>query len=251
MARRGFLAELNYQMQLAARERERRDLEAVRAQIAAERRAEQAQKAAERAAAQFARASAADQKRLEKEAREARVAAMEAEAERRNLELAQIYADIDLLLAATLEVDDYVDLTALKTAAQHPPFDRADLMKPTPPPRPILDPPQPVFEPPAPPQGIKGMLGGKKHEKAVAEATAAHEQAVIEWRRALAEAESARKAAAKWHADQEAKRVAALEADRARYAKRMRRTGNGRRGAEQSHRQAHRRPRLRCCSRRP
>ena len=63
------------------------------------------------------------------------------------------------------------------------------------------------------------MLGGKKHEKAVAEATAAHEQAVIEWRRALAEAESARKAAAKWHADQEAERVAALEADRARYAR--------------------------------
>src|SRR5665648_147561 len=219
MARRGFLAELQHQGKVAARERERRAREADRALNAANRRAEQAQKADERAAAQLARASAADQKRLAKEARKAHVAAMEAEVERRNFELSQGYDEIDSLLSATLEVDDYVDLAALRTVAEHPPFARTDLEAPVPSPGPILDPPEPTLSPPLSPKGLRGLLrGSKKHEQAVAEATAAHEHAVVEWRSALVEAESARKAAASQHGDMEAKRVAALEAERARYA---------------------------------
>ena len=69
--------------------------QAEREQNAAIRRAEQAQRAGERAAAQRARADAAEQKRLEKEAREAHIAAMEAEVERRNSELSERYAAID------------------------------------------------------------------------------------------------------------------------------------------------------------
>ncbi len=219
MARRGFFAEMQHQMKVAALEQERRAREAERARSAAYRSAEQARKAEERAAAQYARASAADQKRLAKEAREAHVAAMEAEVERLNFELSQQYDEIDSLLSATLDVDDYVDLATLRTVADHPPFDRRDLETPVPLPSPIADPPEPIFAPPAPTQGLKGLLGGKKHDKAVAEATAAHEVAVAQWKSALVEAESARKARASWHADQEAKRVAALEVERARYAK--------------------------------
>jgi restriction system protein len=218
MARRGFLAELNHQMQVNAREQERRVREAERARSASYRMAEQARRAEERATAQYARASSADQKRLAKEAREAHVAAMEAEVERRNVELSQLYDEIDSLLAATLDVDDYVDLATLRSVAEHPPFDRADLETPVPLPRAIPDPPEPIFAPPTPPQGLKGLLGGKKHEKAVAEAAAAHEVAVAQWKSALVEVESARKAKVRYHADQEAKRVAALEVERARYA---------------------------------
>ena len=219
MAGRGFFAELQHQRQVAAREQERRAREAERARNAAYRAAEQAQRAEERAAAQLGRATAADQKRLEKEAREAHVAAIEAEVEKRNLELSQLYDDIDSLLSATLDVDDYVDLATLRTVAEHPPFDRADLEIPVPPPSPTPDPPEPIFTAPSPPTGLRGMLAGKKHDKAVAEAIAAHEVAVTQWKSALVEVESARKAAASWHAGLEAKRVSALEAERARYAK--------------------------------
>ena len=106
----------------------------------------------------------------------------------------------------------------LRTVAEHPPFDRTDLETPVPSPGPIPDPPEPIFTPPVPPQGLKGLFGGKSHEKAVAEAAAAHEVAVAQWQSAVVEAESARKARVRWHADQEAKRVAALEVERARYA---------------------------------
>ncbi len=176
MARRGFFAELQHQAEVAARERAKAAWKAEQAQNAAIRRAEQARRANERAAAQRVRADAAEQKRLEKEAREAHIAAMEAEVERRNSELSEMYAAIDSLLAATLDVDDYVDLTTLHTVAEHPPFDRADLEVPVPSPSPIVDPPEPVFSPPLPPKGLRGLFGKKNHEKALAEATAAHEK---------------------------------------------------------------------------
>jgi len=218
MARRGFFAELQHQAEVAARERAKAARRAEQEQNAAIRRAEQAQKANERAAAQRARASAADQKRLAKEAREAHVAAMETEVERRNSELSEMYEAIDSLLSATLGVDDYVDLTTLHTVAEHPPFDRTDLEAPVPSPKPIYDPPEPVFASPPPPRGLGGLFGKKNHEKAVADATAAHEKRVAEWQSRLTQNGLAREAAAGQHADKEAERVAALEVERARYA---------------------------------
>lgn len=205
--RRGFFAELQHQAEIAAREQAR-----------TAREAERAQKANERVAAQRERAKAADQKRFDKEARATHVAAMEAEAESRNSELSRAYLAIDSLLAATLEVDDYVDLTKLRAVAEHPPFDRTDLEVPIPAPTPIPDPPEPVFAPPLPPKGLLGLLGKKKHEMAVAEATAAYQQAIAQWQSGLAQTELARQAAASQHAEMEAKRVAALQVERDRYA---------------------------------
>jgi len=215
MARRGFFGELQHQAEVAARERAKAARKAEQEQNAAIRRAEQAQKANERAAAQQARASTADQKRLAREAREAHVAAREAEVERRNSELSAMYDAIDSLLAATLDIDDYVDLTTLHTVAEHPPFDRADLEVPVPAPSPIVDPPEPVWVPPPPP---KGLFGKKNHEKAVAEAGVLYWQAVADWHAGVAQAELARQAAASQHAATEAQRAAVLHAERARYA---------------------------------
>jgi restriction system protein len=104
MARRGFFAELQHQAEVAARERAKAARQAEREQNAAIRRAEQEQRAAERAAAQRVRADAAEQKRLEKETREAHIAEMEAEVERLNSELSESYAAIDSMLSATLDV---------------------------------------------------------------------------------------------------------------------------------------------------
>lgn len=218
MGRRGFFAELQHQAEVAARERAKTAQQAEREQNAAIRRAEQARRASERAAAQRSRADAAEQKRFEKEARETHIAAMEAEVERRNSELSEMYAAIDSLLAATLDVDDYVDLTTLHIVVEHPPFDRTDLEAPLPAPVPIVDPPAPVFSPPDPPKGLSGLFGKKNHEKAVAEAADAHEKRVAGWQVKLVQNELARQAAVSQHADNEAGRVKELEAERARYA---------------------------------
>lgn len=219
MARRGFLATLVHQTKVAARELERAQRAAVREHNAAVRRAEYARRAAERAQAQFARASAADRKRLEKEARQTHIAAMEAEVEERNLKLAEVYAEIDLLLAATLQVDDFVDLESLRVVAEHPPFNRRDLETPIPKPSPIPDPPKPILAAPDPPIGlIAHIFTKKRHAAAVAMAERAHQEALVEWRARLEQAAGLRQEALKAYARAEAERTAALEAARARYA---------------------------------
>lgn len=216
--RRGFFAEMQRQKEIAAREKAKRAREAERARNVAVRSAEKARKAQERAVAQRVRANTAEQKRLAKAAHEARIMEMEAEVERLNAELAEMYQAIDTILAATLQVDDYLDLTTLRTIAEHPPFDRADLEIPVPPPNPIPEPARPAFASPPTPAGLTGILGGKKrYERAVAKASLAYQNALLEWRSAVKQAESARQTAALQHADNEAKRVAELEMEQERY----------------------------------
>ncbi len=217
MGRRGVFAELQHQSQVAARDRERAQRAAVREHEAAIRRAEQARRAAERAQAQYARATEAEQKRLEKEARNAHLQAMEAEVEGRNLALAEVHSEIDSLLGATLDVDDYVDLETLRTPAQHPPFDRSDLEIPIPAPPSLPDPPEPVFQAPPPPSGLSGLFGKKKHAEAVAAAEVDHQRAVEQWRAELEAAAERRAATARQHAQKEADRLAELQAEVVRY----------------------------------
>jgi restriction system protein len=216
MARRGFFAELQHQAKVAAREAERAQAARARQHASAVRRAEQAQRAAERAAAQAQRAAAADRKRLEKEAKEAHAAAMQATVAERNASLATAYEEIDSLLAATLHVDDFVDLEALRRTVEHPQFDKAELETPIPPPPPIIDPSEPQYvEPPAPP----GLFGKKKkHAEAIEVARAQHEQAHRAWQAEVASLPARRQAAADEHAKSEQLRVQRLEAERARYA---------------------------------
>ncbi|MGO4253022.1 hypothetical protein [Paenarthrobacter nicotinovorans] len=114
----------------------------MREQEAAARQTEQAFTAEQRATAAFQRASEAERKRLEKEAADAHVADKQAEVEHLNAEPSALYDQVDSLLEATIEVDDYVNLEALWQTAQHPPFDRS-LEIPTPPPVVLLDPEEP------------------------------------------------------------------------------------------------------------
>ena len=218
MARRGFFAELQHQAEIAARKNAQKAQEAARAEIYAARNAEQARIIEERTAAQLARASAADQKRLAKEAQEAHVKAMETEVDKLNSELSEIYQAIDTLLSATLNTDPYVDLTTLYEVADHPPFDRKDLETPILPPVLTPDPSEPVFAQPPPPKGLAGLFGKKKHEEAVAAASLRHQTALADWRNAVKEAESAREVAKNKHTEMEKERNAALEAERKRYA---------------------------------
>lgn len=218
MARRGFFAELQYQSRVAAQARERAEREAVRDYLAAIRHTEQAKKAAARAQTQLDKATDAERKRLEKEAREAHIAAMEAEVLEQNGRLKQVYEEIDSLLASTLKVDDHVDLRSLRVVVRHPAFDPTGLDVPIPPPKPIPDPVEPVLTLPAPPTGLAGMFGKKKHAEAVASAQQAHEAALIEWRGACREVQARRQAAEESRAREEARCLDALKSLRERYA---------------------------------
>ena len=219
MARRGFFAELEYQSRVAAREQERRERLAARDHASMIRHREQAQKAAARARAQLEKAVDADRKRLEKEAKEAHLAAMEAEVEEKNRNLAEVYEDIDSLLASTLSRDDYVDLNSLRVVPKHPPFDRYDLEKPTPDPAEIADPAKPVLTLPEAPRGLAGLFGKQKHVDAVEAAQEAHKQAIADWKAQCRDAEARRQTAKKLHAQTETERIERLALERARYAR--------------------------------
>jgi restriction system protein len=99
-----------------------------------------------------------------------------------NTDLAETYAEIDGLLASTLEVDDHVDLDQLKTTAEHPPFEPGKLETPTDPvPEPVY-PPEPVLQEPPAPTGLSSAFGGKKkHQAALERARAEHAAAVQAW----------------------------------------------------------------------
>ena len=182
--KRGFIAEMNRQAQLAAKRREQEAKKAAQQQAAAHRRAEQAARQSEKAASQLLRATAADMKNAEKEAQRLQHEAMEAEADSRNEDLAVAYEEVDGILAATLAVDDYVDLEDLRRRAEHPPFDPGSLGSPTMPPPPIVAPPEPQFVPPeGEPKGLSGAFGGKKKYAAVfADAQAAFNAQHEAWR---------------------------------------------------------------------
>ncbi|MEA2361860.1 MAG: restriction system protein [Thermoleophilaceae bacterium] len=180
--RRGFFAELQYQNQLAARQRAQAERAQARAFAAATREAEQAQRRAERAAAAAARASAAEQKAAEREAKRLHVESRLAEVEALNSQLAATADELDSILSATLIVDDFVDLENLRVSASHPPFPRPDLEAPTPEVVPVSAPPEPVFAEPEAPTGLSARFGGKKrHEAAVAQAREAFEVEHRKW----------------------------------------------------------------------
>lgn len=219
MARRGFFAELHRQARLAARERERLERETVRAYHAAARAADQAVKASTRMQLLLSRASAAENKRLEKEAREARIAAREAEVAEKNALLDEVYGDIDSLLGATLDKDDYVDLQSLRVTAQHPLFFKPELETPLPLPKQIPFPPDPVFVPPDPPKGLAGLFGKRKHAAAVAQAEAAHQRAIEQCQKEREQVVIRRREMLTAHVQAEARRKKALELARTAYEK--------------------------------
>ena len=210
--RRGFFAELQHQSQVAARQAAQNQ----RAVEAANRRAEQARNAAIRAQAAWQRASEADRKRLEREAAAAHVAAMEAEVDERNEALASVYEDLDGLLKATLDVDDYVDLETLREVVDQPPFDRIDLKVPIASPAPIPDPIEPTRQPIAAPTGLFGRK--KRLEEAQAQAEAVFVATWQAWYREVQALPAKRAALAEAHAKAEDDRVSALAVEEARYA---------------------------------
>jgi restriction system protein len=204
------LAEVAHQAAVADKNRQRAQAAAVRDQARRQREAERLQREYEKSMQlQFSV--------LEKEQRQARIAAQEAEVERLNGELAMQLADIDNVLAATLDVDDYVDLERLRTKVKHPRF-QSQYSDPVPAPMPIEAPPEPVYVEPEPPRGIGAVFGGKKkHAEAIAAAQAAFAQAHQQWQQAAAAVPMQQLTQLAEHRKAEETRQTNLAADRARY----------------------------------
>ncbi len=209
--RRGLLAELQHQQRMA----QASAAAAHRRQMANEAQALRLQAAEHRAAAAAVRRSEVEQRRIDRELEAEYVESRKQEAEDLNEDLLWQYAQIDGILAATIGVDDFVDLESLKQTAEHPAFPRWDLERPKTPADRIQEPPAPVA---AQPEPVKGLFGRKrKQEEAVQRARTAHEEAMRAWaeykdsipeRQARLDAE---------HAASEKARIAALEAARAQY----------------------------------
>lgn len=218
MAKRGFFAELNYQAQQAEKRQRQQQAASVRAHNTAVRESERAAKIAERARLTAQRANAADRKAAEKEANRLYVRAREMEVEALNTDLTSTYEDIDILLEATLKVDDYVDLESLKSAAVHPAFNPGSLgvaiSAPLPPA--LRNPPE--YTEPAAPTGLAGAFGGKKkHAAAVEVAKAEHARAVHVHEEYVAQRTAEHERALEKHAAAERERLAKLAKTQERY----------------------------------
>ncbi|MCU1529453.1 MAG: hypothetical protein JWP75_3216 [Frondihabitans sp.] len=173
--RRGFLAEIQHQNRLA----QSRANQAARAQAAARARAQRAQAAQVRATAAAARMSEAERKRADREAQAAYVESRLAEVQELNDDLAYANEEVDGLLKATLEVDDYVDLESLKKSVIHPPFPRPELQAPRPLPEIIQISDPPAFVEPEIPKGLFGKK--KRHEEIRLRAWTEYQQALQQW----------------------------------------------------------------------
>lgn len=217
MARRGFLAELQRQIKIAEREQARAAREAHRNYVAARRNAERARREADRAAIAHSRSEVQQLKALEKQAKEAYLNVRLAEVEELNLELAQKAEELDSLLAATLDVDDYVDLEALKRTVSHPPFDRTDLMQPVPSRPAIVDPDAPVYVPPPEPNWFSRLFGTAGYERAVVLAKTKHQSALKKWQDEVELNSVRRKQAQVEQINAEKDRLNALVTEKARY----------------------------------
>jgi restriction system protein len=201
-----------------ARENERQRKASQRAYAAAVREAEAAEKRQQQAYARAQKASAAEKKRLEKEAREFHEASMAAEVECRNLKLAGMEEELEGILEATLEVDDFVDLNTLRVEVEHPPFHRQDLLTPSRPPLPIADSPKPEYVEPPAPRGLLSFLSKSQHEKAKAAAAKKHQDELAQWHSDLARNEQRRASEAAAYEERELDRRATLAQEEARYA---------------------------------
>jgi restriction system protein len=179
--RRGFFAELQYQQRLAEQRARREHGAALQAHNRAVREHQRAVREYERATATAVRASARERAAAERAAKEAHVGAQKAAAESLTAQALNTFAQIDSILAATLEVDDHVDITSLKQVVEHPPFPHQDLTVPTPPPRLESPPAEPQLVAPPAPTGLSKVFGKQRHAEATAQAHAAWKQQHREW----------------------------------------------------------------------
>lgn len=176
MAKRGFIAEMAYQSQQAEKRKRQQQAAQQRQQAAMQRQNERELKQYERSVAQ-------QEKEAAKEAKQAYLDGKIAEVEAMNDDLSRQILEIEYIIESAMNVDSWIDLEEFRIVPEHPPIETNGLDLPLPAPDPVQAPPEPVYVEPAAPSSLGGMFGGKKrHEQAVAQAQAAHQEALAQWR---------------------------------------------------------------------
>lgn len=215
--RRGFFAELQHQAAVAERNRQRQAAANYRAFQQQQRNAERLAAAARRARDQAARADARAQAAAEKEAQRLYAEARAAEAEAMTAEAEVVLKEIDDILLATLEVDDFVDLEMLRTVAEHPPFESPHATAPAPP-TPRAQAALPAY---LGPSGTGKRTGRRAEESARADR--AFMAALYAWWDEAFAIQGEHTAALQRHATDEEARLSRLAADRETYEQDCRR----------------------------
>ena len=209
--RRGFFAELQHQAAVAERNRQRAAAADFRLHQQRQREVERLNNAARRAREQAGRADARTRAAAEKESQRLYAEARVAEAEAMTAEAEMKLQEIDDILVATLDVDDYVDLEALRAVAEHPRFESphaAAIAAPAP----IAPGPLPTYYPPS---GTGPRKGKRAEDSARADRT--FMLGLYAWWDALPAVERADQAQAEQHAQAERRRLDLLATDRAAY----------------------------------
>ncbi|MCE8005991.1 hypothetical protein [Aestuariivita sp.] len=168
----------------AERERVRQAKAALRDEKAAIRERERAAKAHEASLRRMAIADERERKAHEKALKAAHVDTQMAKVASLNAQIEDTFEEIDGLLEATLEVDDYVDLELLRLSEKTTPFDMPELEVPSNEPKKPRLPDKPAYVEPPKPRGFFGKK--KKLIAAVGEAKKEHELAIKEWEHMIA-----------------------------------------------------------------
>lgn len=202
-------------MKAAERDRIRRLKDAERRDLAERREAARQAKAYE---AQVRKARIEDERdrmAYERAVKAAHTTAQQAEVDRMNSEVEAVFEDLEGLLAATIDVDDHVDLEVLRRPVETTPFDRPDLEEPRAPPvRPTL-PYEPKYIEPEKPKGLFGKK--RKLEEARAEARRRYESRLAGWKGRVARLEDSYACDLADYEKFEADRIETLAAERLRF----------------------------------
>lgn len=154
----------------------------------------------------------------EKAIKAAHVASQLAEVESLNAQIKDVFDDLNGLLEATLEVDDYIDMETLRKPSSAA-FDRPELeVALSPPPKPQL-PSEPSYKEPPQPKGLFGKK--KKLEQARLEARAKHIEQKEDWHRRIAGLQSAYESDIAEFTAAEEKRVNELVEERERFQREL------------------------------
>jgi restriction system protein len=199
----------------AERDRVRRANASIREQNAALKEEARQTKASEVAIKRATVANERNGKAWEKEVKAAHVRSQEADVELMNAQVNDTFDELDGLLEATVEVDDYIDLKTLLKAEATTPFDRPELEKAAPAPLPPRLPSEPKYNDPPQPKGFFGKK--KKLAAAIQVETEAHNAAHKNWKKDVGNLQNGHKANLEKHAEDEALRIETLAAEKTRF----------------------------------
>lgn len=212
---KGFVGVAMRAAKAAQREHTRQANAAIRNHNAALKDDARAAKAREAEMKRISIADERDRKHYEKALKAAHAEAQLAEVECLNAEISQTFDDLEGLLRATIDVDDYIDLQSLRQSENSTPFDKPELEKPLEPPKMLRRPNEPTFRDPPQPKGFFGKK--KKLEAAIASETERFNAHKRQWKLDVAKAEADHQSKMAVHLEAESKRVDDLAREQERF----------------------------------